>query len=67
MHMMTGKVKARAVGAHQHADGVLNAMIVSDAVDFALSQQSGKPECQLSSVGLECQKTSINRLTNVLS
>ena len=44
VHMMTGKAIARAVSAHLLVDGVLNAMIVSDALDVALPQQSGEPE-----------------------
>ena len=44
VHMMTGKAIARVVCAHLLAVGVLNAMIVSDALDVALPQQHGEPE-----------------------
>ena len=44
VHMMTGKAIARAVRAHLLVDGVLNAMIVSDALDVALPQQHGESD-----------------------
>ncbi|WAR15643.1 LOW QUALITY PROTEIN: hypothetical protein MAR_005748 [Mya arenaria] len=43
-HMMTGKAISRAVRAHLLVDGVLNAMIASDALDVALPHQHGEPE-----------------------
>ncbi|WAR03768.1 hypothetical protein MAR_010326 [Mya arenaria] len=39
-HMMTGKAISRAVRAHLLVDGVLNAMIASDALDVLMSSLS---------------------------
>ncbi|WAR13716.1 hypothetical protein MAR_003821 [Mya arenaria] len=43
-HMVAGNEISRAVRAHLLVDGVLNAMIASDALDVALPQQHGEPE-----------------------
>ncbi|KAJ8386430.1 hypothetical protein AAFF_G00170270 [Aldrovandia affinis] len=44
VHMMTGKAIARAVRAHLLIDGVLNGLILSDALGVALPLQPGEAE-----------------------
>ncbi|KAJ8414824.1 hypothetical protein AAFF_G00023470 [Aldrovandia affinis] len=44
VHMMTGKAIARAVRAHLLIDGVLNGLILSDALGVALPLQPGETE-----------------------
>lgn len=53
VYMMTGKAIARAVRAHLLIDGVLNGLILSDALGVAPFQQPGAPKNWLP---LNCQE-----------